>query len=104
MATLTNTKSQKLRKNFASNAFESLYSRKVAETKSEHSSIGITKKNVKLTLILPISKTKLKLNFNRHRLVFGEAKTLQRKVTVRFSPFTAALNVPVRKNEVYSKV
>ena len=66
--------------------------------------LALQKKNVKLTLILPISKTKLKLNFNQHRLVFGEAKTLQRKVTVKFSPFTAALNVPVRKNEVYSKV
>ena len=48
MATLTNTKSQKLRKNVASNAFESLYSRKVAETKSEHSSIGIAKKKCKI--------------------------------------------------------
>lgn len=66
--------------------------------------LALQKKKVKLTLILPISKTKLKLNFNRHRLVFGEAKTLQRKVTVKFSPFTIALNVPVRKNEVYSKV
>ena len=66
--------------------------------------LALQKKNVKLTLILPISKTKLKLNFNQHRLVFGEAKTLQRKVTVKFSPFTVALNVPVRKNEVYSKV
>lgn len=66
--------------------------------------LALQKKNVKLTLILPISKTKLKLNFNQHRLVFGEAKTLQRKVTVKFSPFTATLNVPVRKNEVYSKV